>query len=188
MFSKTLVSSFLLLASLSQIQANFFPHHEPTPPIKAIVYLRGPEANSTVTGSVVFEQASGPNEPVKITGTIKGLTPSALRGFHVHQSGNLTDGCTSTGAHYNPKNQTHGAPNDTVRHVGDLGNVQTDANGVATLNFTDKVIQLTGPYSILGRGVVVHAGTDDLGKGNTNVSLSTGNAGTRAACGVIGLA
>lgn len=52
----------------------------------------------------------------------------------------------------------------------------------------DKQISLIGPYSIVGRSVVVHAGTDDLGKGGHQDSLTTGNAGGRAACGVIGIA
>jgi len=38
----------------------------------------------------------------------------------------------------------------------------------------------------LGRGVVLHEGTDDLGLGGVGSAL-TGNAGSRLACGVIGI-
>lgn len=41
---------------------------------------------------------------------------------------------------------------------------------------------------MVGRSVVVHSGTDDLGRGNHPDSKTTGNSGTRLACGVIGLA
>lgn len=150
---------------------------------KAIVVLKG---DSPVSGTITFEQSSA-DGPVKVSGEIKNLDPSSQRGFHVHSLGDLSDGCVSTGSHFNPYGKSHGAPSDSVRHVGDLGNIESDEYGTATISFKDSFISLNGPTSIVGRAVVVHAGIDDLGQGNNEESLKTGNAGGRAACGVIGL-
>jgi len=151
---------------------------------KAVVVLKG---ESPITGSVTFEQSSK-DGPVRITGQLQGLDALVQRGFHVHSSGDLSGGCASTGSHYNPNGKTHGAPEDATRHIGDLGNIESNAHGTADIDITDNLITLNGPLSVIGRAVVVHAGTDDLGKGGNEESLKTGNAGGRAACGVIGLA
>lgn len=82
----------------------------------------------------------------------------------------------------------HGGPVDPFRHVGDLGNIEVGEDGVATLQLSDHVIALAGPQSILGRAVVVHEKEDDLGRGGDQESLKTGNAGNRAACGIVALA
>ncbi|KAI5292685.1 Superoxide dismutase [Cu-Zn] [Ascosphaera acerosa] len=152
--------------------------------VKAVAVIRG---DSPVQGTVTFEQADA-SSPTTISWNITGNDPNAQRGFHIHQFGDNTNGCTSAGPHFNPHGKTHGAPDDDNRHVGDMGNITTDAQGNAVGTKTDRLIQLIGPESVLGRTVVVHAGTDDLGKGGNEESLKTGNAGPRPACGVIGLA
>ncbi|KAI0822215.1 superoxide dismutase [Trametes gibbosa] len=171
---------WLLLPRHSTLDDEILP-----PPIisKAVTVLKGEEVSGTVTFTQLY-----PTAPVTVSGEIKNLDPSAKRGFHIHASGDLSNGCASAGPHFNPFSRTHGAPTDKNRHAGDLGNIETDSKGVASFLFEDSFISLNGPLSIVGRAVVVHAGTDDLGKGGDEESLKTGNAGARAACGVIGIA
>jgi Cu-Zn family superoxide dismutase len=138
-----------------------------------------------VHGTVAFSQAVV-GGAVTVKGRIAGLDADAKHGFHVHALGNLSGGCASAGPHWNPLGATHGARADTVRHAGDLGNILADAHGVAEFEFEDVVLSLNGPLSIIGRTLMVHAGQDDLGRGGDDESKKTGNAGGRAACGVIG--
>lgn len=68
----------------------------------------------------------------------------------------------------------HGAPSDSVRHVGDLGNILANSNGEADFVMVDTVIALEGRNSIIGRAFVIHEGVDDLGRGTsheTNINL-----------------
>ncbi|KAJ1346416.1 hypothetical protein KIN20_001195 [Parelaphostrongylus tenuis] len=105
--------------------------------------------------------------------------------MHVHQTGNLANGCLAAGDHYNPTNMNHGAPTARVRHVGDLGNIVAGINGVAEINIEDNVIKLNGPQSVIGRALVIHAMRDDLGLGGSPLSLTTGDSGRRVLCGII---
>jgi Cu-Zn family superoxide dismutase len=152
--------------------------------IKAIAFLTG---SGTAKGNITFSQENH-KSPISIQVSLIGLPPGGKHGFHVHEFGDISGGCASTGGHYNPFNKTHGAPTAQERHVGDLGNVQADQYGSVSVTLTDSQISLYGLYSVLGRGIVLHNGTDDLGLGGHNLSKTTGNAGARLACGVIGIA
>jgi Copper/zinc superoxide dismutase (SODC) len=50
----------------------------------------------------------------------------------------------------NPFGKGHGAPDDSDRHVGDLGNVKTDGQGNAKGSITDNQVKLIGEQSVLG--------------------------------------
>ncbi|XP_784574.2 superoxide dismutase [Cu-Zn] isoform X1 [Strongylocentrotus purpuratus] len=149
--------------------------------VKAVCMLVG----EAVKGRIEFEQGEGSNS-VSVKGEVTGLAPGQ-HGFHIHQFGDYTNGCVSAGGHFNPFGKEHGAPEDEMRHVGDLGNIIADASGKVDVNLSDKLLSLSGPQSIIGRAVVVHADVDDLGKGGHATSKTTGNAGGRLACGVIGI-
>ncbi|KAF9594194.1 hypothetical protein IFM89_028851 [Coptis chinensis] len=146
---------------------------------KAVAVLKGP---SQVEGVVTLSQEDGGHTSVNVR--VTGLTPGP-HGFHLHEFGDTTNGCISTGPHFNPNGLTHGAPEDEVRHAGDLGNIVANAEGVAEATIVDTQIPLSGPNAVVGRAFVVHELADDLGKGGHELSLSTGNAGGRLACGML---
>ncbi len=181
---RSLALGGLLLGLALPVMRAADPHHAHTAssaqaPIgyKAIAVLV-PGNDSGVSGSVTFEQTA---KGVRVVADVKGLTPGK-HGFHVHEKGDLSKAdLTSTGGHYNPEGHDHAGPDATKRHVGDLGNLTADANGHAKADFVDPKLALVGEHSIVGRGVIVHAGEDDL------KSQPTGDAGGRVAGGVIGI-
>ncbi|XP_069680746.1 copper chaperone for superoxide dismutase isoform X1 [Periplaneta americana] len=118
-----------------------------------------------------------------VDGTLDGLSPG-LHGLHIHECGDISQGCDSVGGHFNPRNTRHGSPDDkeTERHAGDLGNIRAGEDGRATFRLTDRVLKV---WDLIGRSVVVTDGPDDLGRGKHPRSLEDGNSGQRLACGVI---
>jgi len=145
---------------------------------KAVAVVRPTQGNDT-QGVVTFESVKN---GIRVAGTIRNLSPGK-HGFHVHEYGNLRqqDG-TSAGGHFAPLGMPHGAPEDATRHVGDLGNIEANENGVAEFEFVDDRIQFHGPASIIGRGLIIHGGEDDL------TSQPSGAAGPRVGMAVIGVA
>ena len=114
---------------------------------------------------------------IHVHGKIRNLSPGE-HGFHIHQFGDLRDMAagTSAGGHFNPTGAEHGTLEHG--HVGDLGNITADSEGVATVDVTLKDTKL---HFILGRAFVVHADRDDL------KSQPSGAAGPRVGLGVIGI-
>jgi len=142
---------------------------------KAICNL-SPTQGNNVSGTITFTQNK---KGVRVVADLQGLS-KGKHGFHIHEFGDCSspDGM-SAGGHYNPEGKSHGAPMDMSRHMGDMGNIEADESGKAHLEYTDAMIKLNGPNSIVGKSVIVHKGADDL------KSQPVGNAGPRVACGVI---
>jgi len=132
-----------------------------------------------INGTVLFKQKDG---SVRIIIDIKGLSKNHKHGFHIHETGDLREGCKSCCAHYNPTGTTHSGLDGG--HAGDLGNITTDENGNCSISIkTDKFIV----DEILGRSIIIHQDEDDLGLGNQEDSKTTGHSGARIACSVIGI-
>jgi len=151
-------------------------------PIQAIAVFD----TKKIKGTVIFTEDLKTGL-VNIDIDISGLKKSTMHGFHVHEAGDLTDNCTSLCAHFNPYGKKHGGPESKERHVGDLGNLETDKNGCAHYRTSDHMIKLRGSKAnILGRGLIIHADPDDCGCGGFDDSLTTGHAGKRIACAIVG--
>lgn len=138
------------------------------------------KSGSTATGVAIFVQEYG---QVRLISEFEGLTPG-IHAMHLHEKADCSapDG-TSTGGHWNPTFEKHGAWGDPKGyHRGDIGNLTAKADGTAKLMFqTDQWCIGCGDENkdILGKAVIIHDGRDDL------TTQPTGNAGGRVSCGGI---
>ena len=146
---------------------------------EAVSVISSTYKSKTIEGVVLFTQKE---DCVHIKVDIKGLTKNHLHGFHIHESGDLREGCKSCCAHYNPENTEHG--DLAGGHAGDLGNIKTDDQGNCKMSLkTDKF----NVDDILGRSIIIHEDKDDLGLGEFEDSKTTGHSGARIACSLIGI-
>jgi Cu-Zn family superoxide dismutase len=134
-------------------------------------------------GVATFRESSG---GVTVDVNVKGLTPG-LHAVHVHAVGRCdAPAFTSAGGHFNPAQKKHGYKSPEGAHAGDLPNMLVAKDGTGRFEaFTDGMTLKPGATSVFdkdGSALVIHAGVDD------NVTDPTGNAGDRAACGIITMA
>ncbi len=170
---------------------------------KAIAHLTDKEGSSR--GAVFFSNLYGGG--VQVEFDLFGFEPRSIHAIHIHEFGDLSNGCASLGGHYNPTRAKHG------KHKGDLiKNFQTDMAG----SFFYRYVDALDISDLFGRSVVIHELPDDLGGARydglstrdlkflskergyklgprramiaelNSQSNITGNAGRRIACGIIG--
>ena len=110
------------------------------------------------------------------------MTPG-VHGFHIHQTGTCTvPDFKSAGSHLNPLGKQHGSLSEGGSHLGDLPNLEIDADGTGQVSVPidgspDQVAQWL--FDDDGSAIVIHADADDY------QTDPTGNAGAREACAVI---
>ncbi|KAJ3099633.1 hypothetical protein HDU96_010608, partial [Phlyctochytrium bullatum] len=140
---------------------------------------------SRAYGYARFTQA-GPTTPVTVEVELFDMPKGEKFAVHVHAFGDLSDldqGGLKAGPHYNPYNVSHACSPSAERHVGDLGNVESDGEGAVKAIFTSELMSLFANVNegyVIGRSIVVHGKPDDC------TSQPAGNAGPRFAIGIIG--
>ena len=138
------------------------------------------KSGSKVTGNALFSEQDG---IVTMIAVIGGLT-EGTHAIHIHEKADCSsDVGTSTGGHWNPTNQPHGQwGSKDGFHKGDIGNLNANANGNATISMTTNewCIGCGDPNKdIVGKAIIIHEGTDDF------KTQPTGDAGGRVSCGGI---
>jgi Cu-Zn family superoxide dismutase len=138
-----------------------------------------PTAGNSAAGTVSFVQTGN---KVVVSGEIRGLKPDAQHGFHVHDKGDCSaPDAMSAAGHFNPDGKPHGEMGHAPHHAGDLVQLKSNAQGVATFRYeTDSISVGSGAANdVVGRGLIVHRDADDF------KTQPTGNSGARIACAVI---
>ena len=107
--------------------------------------------------------------------------PAGTHAYHVHVYGDCSaPDFKSAGPHFH----FTGSSLDTSVNMitGNLGELTPDSEGRVVHRARLPYARLQGPFSVLGRAVVIHE------KGNDPAVTPDGGAGARIACGVIGIA
>lgn len=109
-------------------------------PWKVAATLISSNAEQAITGTMEFLQAypGDNNAIVKLNAT--GL-PAGKHGVHIHEFGDLSESCKSTGSHFK-------------RHL--IGNIDVKEDGSILITFQTPYINVFGPEGIVGRAVVIH--------------------------------
>jgi Cu-Zn family superoxide dismutase len=116
-----------------------------------------------------------------------------FHGLHVHAVGDCHHemGFVSAGGHYNTTSGYHGD------HSGDLPPLLVNADGTAQATVVTDRFTITELFDADGSAVILHAARDNLAHipnrywsdagypGPDPVTLATGDAGSRVACGVV---
>jgi superoxide dismutase, Cu-Zn family len=153
---------------------------------RATAVLR--DASGQRVGVAVLEEKRGKTE---VEAEVWRVTPG-FHGFHVHSVGQCVPPFTSAGGHYNPTGATHGD------HAGDLPSLLVNQDGTGELEFETDRFSVRELFDADGSAMIVHAGRDNFANipsryhshtentfGPDSETLATGDAGARAACGVV---
>jgi Cu-Zn family superoxide dismutase len=146
------------------------------PPGPSVVEIRKADG-SLAARAMIWPGGTGVEVRVQAAGL-----PAGRYGVHLHGVGRCEGPAfASAGAHWNPTGRRHGTLNPAGHHLGDLPNLEVDANGDGRLEFTIAGASMSGAEGIFdadGTALVIHAAADDY---RTDPS---GNSGARIACGV----
>ncbi len=137
-------------------------------------------ANNEAIGSAKFYSLADGKIKMNLEINMPASADSTVA-VHFHEHGDCGNMGENTHGHWNPTNEAHGKWESANYHSGDIGNIKLDGKGSAKLSVTTDRWNVTegDVKNIIGKGIIVHGGTDDY------TTQPTGNSGPRIGCGVI---
>jgi Cu-Zn family superoxide dismutase len=147
----------------------------PAPVTEAVAVIT-PTKGHHAKGTVRFREVSGGLEVVTTIDNLPGT-----HAYHVHVYGDCSSpDAASAGPHFHfTGSSLH--PREAII-TGNLGELRDEGRITSTHQTRVDAATLHGPFSIVGRSVVIHA------KPNDPKITPDGSAGKRIGCGVIGIA
>jgi Cu-Zn family superoxide dismutase len=153
------------------------------------------DPEGTEVGNVTFEEA---DEGTEVSVEVTGLPPG-FHGFHVHAVGvcepdsanpsdpSMTGDFLSAGGHVGVGESDHG------EHPGDLPSLYVAESGTGSMTAVTDALALADLTDDDGSAVMVHEGRDNYANvperyapsGPDEMTLNTGDAGGRIACGPV---
>jgi Cu-Zn family superoxide dismutase len=123
---------------------------------------------------------------VQVQVSVHGL-PAGFHGFHIHSVGICEAPFTSAGGHLNPGSASHPG------HAGDMPVLYVTDGGEGRADFITDRFTIPSLFDTDGSAIIVHAKPDNYANIPTDrydpdpdaMTLATGDAGARIACGVI---
>ena len=184
-----MITSLVALASGGTVMALGGDGDDQGAGLTASALVRG-APGSGIVGRVWLVQLEGrrgqPTPTVLVNARIRGLPPGR-HGFHIHENASCEAPFRSAGGHFDPGPAANTDPDaNHPFHMGDIPNLQVDANGRGTMKvMTTRVTLSEGPLSLFdadGSAIVIHGNAD---QGITGEPKSGVSGGPRVACGVI---
>lgn len=152
-------------------------------------------ANGQMVGTVRL--VPGRSGKVEVRASVAGIQRAGFHGFHVHQTGvcdpaarnraGQVEPFASAGAHHRRAGEVHGG------HAGDFPPLLVADDGRARARVETDTVTVAELLDADGSAVMIHAGRDNLANippryrpgGPDAETLETGDAGARAACGLL---
>jgi superoxide dismutase, Cu-Zn family len=166
---------------------------EAAPPVPALsTHLRTPDGTEVATAKFDFSNGYA---TVTIATSGEGLLAPGFHGVHIHKvgkcepnsvgpNGGASGDFLSAGEHFQAPGHASQPPS------GDLSVLQVRRDGVGMLVTTTDAFTVDDLTTGQKTAIIIHAGADNMPNGgmasSDQMPMSTGDAGKRVACGVIG--